>query len=474
MNREKTLVKNTIIISIGIICTKLITFFLLPLYTRLLSTEDYGIVDLLGTLSLLLVPVITLQIEQAVFRELIEARNNEKRKKEIISSSFLILLIQCGIFFLIFLLISPWINNDYKYFIVFNVIISIFSSLLLQISRGLGDNKRYAIGSFISAAGTIIFNLIFLVLLNMKGEGMLYGIVLGQITCLLYLFVFLKIPKYLSIKDASFSVVKKLWKYSIPLVPNSLSWWVFGSSDRIIVSIFLGLSMNGILSVSSKFSVAYALLYSIFDRSWIESVVLHIDDKDIENYFNKIFNIILKLFFSLMILIIVVMSFVYKIFINGDFRAGYNLIPFLMLGVFFNVLQGLVVVIYVAKKNTKSIAKTSAVAAVLNIITHLGLIKFIGIYAAAISTVVAHLSISIYRFTDVNKKYMKIRINKQNLIYYLTITPIVFIIYFINNPILNVVSMIVSIIVILIINRDILKFVIDYLKKKKGSLKYAK
>ena len=93
MNREKTLLKNTVIISIGTICTKLITFLLLPLYTSVLTTEEYGIVDLLNTLSLLLIPIITFQMEQAVFRELIEARKIEKAKTEIISNGFFSVLI---------------------------------------------------------------------------------------------------------------------------------------------------------------------------------------------------------------------------------------------------------------------------------------------------------------------------------------------------------------------------------------------
>ena len=74
MDREKKLAKNTVILTIGKLCTQLITFFLLPLYTAVLSTEEYGTVDLLNTLVSLLLPIVTFQIEQAVFRFLIEIR----------------------------------------------------------------------------------------------------------------------------------------------------------------------------------------------------------------------------------------------------------------------------------------------------------------------------------------------------------------------------------------------------------------
>ena len=78
MSRESALVKNTIIIAIGKICTQFVSFFLLPFYTNVLSTEEFGAVDLLNTLVGLLLPIVTFQVEQAVFRDLIEIRHQEK------------------------------------------------------------------------------------------------------------------------------------------------------------------------------------------------------------------------------------------------------------------------------------------------------------------------------------------------------------------------------------------------------------
>ena len=83
MNREKSLFKNTIIITIGKICTQLITFFLLPVYTGILTTAEYGVVDLLNTLVSFCLPIVTLQLEQSIFRELIEVRNDDIKTKKI-------------------------------------------------------------------------------------------------------------------------------------------------------------------------------------------------------------------------------------------------------------------------------------------------------------------------------------------------------------------------------------------------------
>ena len=227
----------------------------------------------------------------------------------------------------------------------------------------------------------------------------------------------LYISIYISFKCFDFKIVKKLWKYSIPLIPNAISWWTFQSSDRVIVSTLLNLSMNGILSAASKFSSAYSMLYNIFDRSWSESIALHINDTDIESYFNKTFNIILRFFASLVFILISIMPFVYPIMVNKNYLYGYGLVPILLISCFFNVIQGMIAVVYAAKKDTKSIAKTSVTAAILNIIIHFLLIKYVGLYAAVWSTLSAFIIISLYRLYDIRKKYLKIKIEKRLIIH---------------------------------------------------------
>ncbi len=375
MKRENLLIKNTLIISIGKICTQLITFFLLPLYTGVLSTHEFGIVDLLNTLVSLLLPIITFKIEEAIFREMVENRDNKQNEKKIVSNGLCALLIQIIVFLILFIIAYQFIQNDYKIFLATNVIAYAFSSVFLQISRGFGDNVKYSIGSFISALFTIIFNVFFIVGLKLGAQGMLLGTLLGQITCTFFLFLGLKIHNYLDFKLVSLNKIKDLLKYSIPLVPNAISWWIFNASDRVIVSTFLGIAKNGILAACSKFSSAYVTVYYIFHTSWTESVMMHFKDDDFEEYFNKMFNTIIAFFASLAIGIVACMPFVFPIMINSNYSEGYNLIPILMMGALFNAVVALMSSIYLANKNTKTIANISFISALINIITHFALLN---------------------------------------------------------------------------------------------------
>lgn len=466
MSREKNLAKNTIIITIGKICTQLITFFLLPLYTGILSTEEYGTVDLLNTLVSLLLPIVTFQVEQAVFRELIEVRGKKDKESRIISSAVITVIFQCIVYLIIFALISPFINNHYKFFLATNVVANIFLSLLLQISRGFGDNKKYAFASFISALSTIVFNVLFLVVIKLGANGMLLGTMLGQIVATIYLFISLKLYKYLKVKDYKKEVIKSLWKYSLPLIPNAISWWVFNASDRVIASAFLGVDQNGILAASLKFSAVYITFYNIFNMSWTESISIAIKDDDVNDYFNRMFNIVLRLFTAMAVGMIACMPFVFPIMINEKFSAGYGLIPISIIGSLFNVVVGLISVIYVAEKNTKAIASTSIVSAVINIIVHLVLIKFIGLYAAVISTFVAYFVMSIYRMIDINKKYFKVNSDIKFVVQSAVALIFVFVSYYINNIYLNVFVVLFAVLFAIYINKDSFDIIFKLFTKK--------
>lgn len=466
MSREGKLAKNTFILALGKICTQLITFFLLPLYTGILSVEEFGIVDLLNTLVSLMLPIVTFQVEQAVFRELIDCRENNERKKKIISTGIFSVFIQCVIYLVIFFMISPFINNKYKYFLATNVIAFIFASLFQQVARGMGYNTKYAFSGFISALISIIANVLLLVVVKLGATGMLLGHMFGQIACILYIFVALKLYKYLSISEFKLEILKKLWKYSIPLVPNGVSWWVFNASDRIIVSAILGVAQNGILSAAHKFSTVYITLFQIFNMSWTESIAVHILDKDIKDFFNNIFNTVLKIFITISIFIIACMPIVYPIMINRNYFVGYYQVPIMMIASIFNIIIGLIGTVYVANKNTKAIANTSLFSAIINIVVHLILIKFIGLFAATISTLVAYLVMTIYRISDVNKRYFKIVIEKKFIIRTIFVLTIILLLYYLGNIYMKIIGILFVIIYALNENKNCINIILDILKRK--------
>lgn len=411
MSKGKDLAKNTAIVSIGKICTQLITFFLLPVYTAVLSNEEYGVVDLLNTLTSLLLPIATLQIEQGVFRYLIDCRENKEKQTTLITTIIRFMIIQLIICIIIFLCASPFIHNEYKYFLMANLVMGMFSTILLQICRGLGDNPTYAIGSFITGALTVVLNVIFIVSFHWGAYGMLGATAISNLLCSVYIFMKKKIYKYIKPKQYDKTTLKEIIKYSVPLIPNMISWWIVSASDRTIISAVIGIAQNGIYSAANKFSGVFTTLYSVFNLTWTESASININSEDRDEFFSKILDFVIRFFGCLCLGTIAVMPFVFNILINEKFAEAYYQIPILILGSVFNILVSFIGSIYVAKKLTKEIAKTSVIAAIINIGVNVVLIKSIGLYAASISTVIAYVLMFIYRWIDV-KKYVKFNVNK--------------------------------------------------------------
>lgn len=471
MKREKNLAKNTIIITIGKFCTQLITFLLLPLYTGVLTTEEYGIVDLLNTLTSLCLPLVTFQAEQAVFRELIDSRKNDSRKSLIISNGILSIVAQLLVFSLLFIGVSPFVKNDYKYYLYLNVIIHIILSLFMQISRGLGENKKYAFGSFLSGLVTIVLNIVLIAIFRLGAYGMLLGTILGQLISAVYFVVALDIKRYFKIRSYKKEMVRKLWKYSLPLIPDAISWWVFNASDRVIVTSILGVDQNGVLAASLKFSVILTTINSFFNISWIESVSLASKDKDFDAYSNKIINIVMRFFTAATIGMISVMPFVFPLIIKKQFVAGYGLVPISLIAALFDIFVCQVSAVFVAKKDTKTLASTSAIASLLNIAIHLLLIKTIGTYAAVTSTLVSFMFLGVIRALIINKRFFRIKLDYALVFSALPLLLFSLCAYYSRNPYLQIVATIASVFYFLTINKKLVKTIIGQLKNKLFSKK---
>ena len=455
MNKNKELVKNTIIIFIGKFCTQFITLLLLPLYTHFLSTEDYGYIDLIQTYLTFFIPLILLKIDAGIFRFLIDARKSEEEKNKIITNGIFIMFVELIISTILFAVAVKIFSIKYSILIVMNLISLSVLTFLLQIVRGIGKNKQYSFSSIIAAIVTIVLNLIFLVGFHKNGKYVLIASLISNIICTIYLLIVNKILKNVKIKYIDKKLIKDLLKYSIPMIPNELSWWIVHVSDRTIISYALGVAANGIYSVSCKFSNILSSIFNIFNLSWQESAALHINDTYKDEFFSNVINKVFNLFICFCIGILACLPFVFELLIKDSYREAYKYVPILLLANIFSVLIGLIGSIYVAKKMTKEVAKTTMIAAIINLTIDIALIKVIGIYAAAISTLVSYMLLAIYRYIDV-QKYVKVKIPIKNIVVNSIIFILVVVLYLYNNIALNVINLLLCILYAIIVNKELL------------------
>lgn len=464
MNRQKELIKNTVIVALGKVCTKIWIFVLLPFYTAVLSTKEYGTVELINTYISLLLPVVVFQISDALFRFTIDVRNDLEKMKKIVSTILLFCMFQSVVFAIVFGIGQSFLTIPYKMFLYLNVLANIFSGVLLQLCRGLGDNPGYAMGSFFIAGSAVILNIVLVLICDWGARGLLMATFVSHIIGIVYIVWKEKVFKLLHIKYFDCELLRNMLSYSLPLIPNYLCWWILGASDKSIVSYFLGVEQNGILSVSQKFSTAYTTVYNVFNLTWTENASMHKNDVDSEMYFSGIIENAFRLLISACAAIIAVMALIFPLLINKKFDASYYQIPIYMLSAFLHSVIGIFSVVYIALKKTKEIARTSVLAAVTNLVINVCLIKYIGLYAASVSSVVAYAILLFIRYFDI-QKYIRIRIKAGLICSGIFIFILEFVTYYIRMTWLSSITLFVVILYAIFINRGMMVSAVEAIKK---------
>lgn len=467
MSRKTELAKNTAILTVGKLCTQCISFFLLPLYTAILSAEEYGTFDLLVTYSTLLLPLVNWQLDQGLFRFMLDHRGRKAEQSKLFSTLLLSSTVQSIVYAVIFICVEPILKIENAYFLLLYVVLHVYTALFLQFVRGLGYSVKYTIASFISASATTIFNVIALVLLRMGLQGLFFSTLTAQFLTLLYLVFSSKSWEYFSLKNINIKVFKRVSTYSIPLIPNNLAWWVVNASDRTIIAHFLGTAANGIYSIANKFPGVFINFYNILNLSWTETVSLHYDDEDRDEFLTETMTSLFKLFAAACFGIVACMPFVFPILINEKYDAAYNQILILMYAMLFRVLVGLYSCVYVAQKNAKKIAYTSISAAIINIVVDVILINKIQIFAASISTLVAFLSMFIVRYIDVNKT-VHMRIKKPIIIGSVLIGGMLIGTYYCGNKVIQFIALCITGIYAVVTNVDMMKSGAGLVKNRLG------
>jgi O-antigen/teichoic acid export membrane protein len=464
MNRNKLLVKNTIIYAIGNFGSKFLTFLLVPFYTYYLSTGDYGYFDLITTTVLLLVPAITLQINDGLYRFLLDSKNNNETSS-IISNSLFITLRNLFFFNVIYIIIIQFIDFQYEYLILLQINFNVISALWTQISRGLRKNIEYSISGIIGTLIILFSNIIFITLMHLKVGSLILSNVISFIVILIYMEYKLKIRKYISYKLCNKKIKKELLLFSIPLIPNVISWWFMNVSDRYFLRLYKGIEANGIYAVSNKFPAILIMVNSIFYLAWQESAISEYNSKDRNKFYSNMFNIMTSIEFTTVIVLLPLTKFAMKYIISNKFDTAVLYIPFLYIGTILNAFSSFYGTGYLSAKDTKGAFYTSLIGGIVNIVLNIILIPVIGIQGASLSTMVSFLITWLLRIFQ-TKKYFHIYVNKIKLLSLSFISAIYIFLYYYNNIILELILLLLSFVIFFLYNKNLLHKLSKYINNK--------
>lgn len=395
-------IKNAGVFLLGSFGSKFLSFLLIPVYTSLLSTSEYGQIDIVTTTQSLLFPLVSLCLSEAIFRYVM---NTQIDNKSVLSNGAIIEVLLFVCVCCIAFIINIFIEWEYMKWMLALLGSSMAYDYLLNYIKASQNSKKYVAVSILYTIINLIGNIFLLVVFKLAIQGFFLALFLSYLIPSIVIFFTEKI--YGQIKSAYFDKVlaKRMLKYSVPLIFTALSWWIVTSSDRYMIRYYMSNGDVGVYSIASKIPLILQTLISVLQMVWqISTNKMHDEEpsKLKENYilFTNAFRQIG--FISGSILIILTQPLMYLLAQN-DFYEGWIYAPFLIISIVFSFATGMVASLYGAFERNTGVLYSVLVGGGTNIILNLFFIPAMGIMGATISTALSRLIIAIYRLKDTEK-----------------------------------------------------------------------
>lgn len=409
----KSLFFNTIIFAIGSFSSKVLVLLLLPVYTYSLGKAELGIADLIVQIANFLIPAVSLSIADAVIRFGLDSAYD---KKEVFSSS--LAAIGCGI--IIFAFLCPLFNlyeriSSHVLLLFVYVAVAVIKQLFAEFARSRQLVKLYSLNGLLTTVLMIAFNLLFLFVFRLGVTGYLLAIVLSDACSAVFLFFVADYKSYISIKSVSRDVLSQMLKYSLPLMPAAILWWVTNVSDRFFVTEMMGESENGILTVAYKLPTIVTSLYGMISQAWNMSAITENDSEERNRFYTNVFYSNSAIVFVSAAGVMMILIPFMKIFVSDEFFMAYRYSPLLILSMVFTCFASFLGGVYAAVKKTKNSLYTALCGALINIVLNAVLIKPFGIQGAAAATLISYLAVFIYRIIDA-RRFVPFRVDFKIII----------------------------------------------------------
>lgn len=464
MNKYKKLVNNSVIFAIGNFGSKLMSFVMVPVYSYTLTTNEFGKVDLLTSVVSLIMPIICMNIYDSVFRF---ALDKYEDKKKVFSTGLFFLSLTSVLALIIGLILSRYINNYPILYTTIYMIATMFNSLILNFVRALGYVKQFAIAGIVSTFVMGISNILLLVVFHLGMNGYMMSMIFAQLISLAYLIFATKVATYISPKKYDKNSLREMMVYGIPLIPNSLAWWLNSTSDRIFIVWILGATANGIYAMANKLPSIITTISTIFFQSWQMSVVEEYDNKDSKKFISSVFESYISCLFFLGIGAVAIIRPVYRIILSSNYFIGWKITPALILAVIYTSIASFLGTIYTASKKTVSVLVTTIYGAIANVILTLILLKIIGINGAALANAISFFIVSAIRYKEI-KAADKIELNMfKFLSLHILFAVISCILLLVDNDIVVFIVGLTILIVQSLFDSNIKRMLILLIKKKK-------
>lgn len=385
--------------SIGTFGSKLLVFLMVRFYTGYLTPAEYGTADLITQTANLLIPLVSLDITDAVFRFAADRRSGRAGAFSV--GLRVITLGSAGMLLVIALLQGFPEVRAYGFLLASFVIASCYHALCAHFVRARGDTALFAAQGLFNTALFIGLNVLFLAVFQWGIRGYVLSTTVANLATTLGLVWKARLWRYVQFAPKS-RLRRQMLRYCIPLIPTAIFWWVMGVSDRYMVKWFLGSDANGIYAVAYKIPTILTILASVFMDAWQLSAIAESsgDRRAHLRFYGRIWDLFAANVFLGAGGIVALSPLLIRILADEPYYPAWRYIPMLTLSMAAAALSNFMGSVYVVTKKSAASFWTSLVGAISNVLLNLWLIPWLGIRGAAAATFFSCLAVFLIRLVN--------------------------------------------------------------------------
>lgn len=467
MTKKNKFLKSTIIYLFGNVLSKIIVFFLLPLYTKYIPVGDMGFYDSAIAVVTFFASVLFLDIGSGIMRFMMEQKE-QTDKNYPIYSGLAIFLSSLLLYTVISLIVGFTISFEYYIWIVVYGFLLCLHTMYGYVARGWGYNNIYALSGVVNTLVQVASNLIFILVLKWDYKSLYISYCLGTLINIIILEFKCKIIKNFSLKYFDKQLFKTLLRFSLPLCVNSIAFWLLGSANKVIVTFMIGEVQNGYLAIANKFTGILFLVSSCFQLAWQE--LAYSQENDIKKqstgeFYSNAYDLYSKILLAGILIVIPIIKIIFPFFINSNYDASASLVPLALMGTIMSILSGFLGSIFGGIKKTGIIFLSTLAGAIINLAVIFSLINFIGAMAANIAFL-AGFAVNVLLRTIVLNKIINMKVKYWYYLIFIPVFILVVIVYNYGNWIFNLIEVLILFFLSLILFRKEIILIFDKVRRK--------
>ena len=416
-NRIAFLLGNTLVFALGGLAIKAVSLVLMPLYTTALTAGEYGTAELLNSAIEIVLPLLSAGVVEALYRFSID---DDVPKDELFAGSLVVLgggVVCAGALCALGRVL--WDMEHAAAFFVLFCSVCVFKATT-QLARGLGHVRRFVAYGLINALAMVVSTYLLLVRAHLGVEGYLWSFTIGYLVGGLVAFLGSAEYRLLAPFRVDRDLLRRMLVYSLPLVPNLLSWWLVSVSGRYVVLWGSGLAAAGLFTAASKMPSLINIVASVFQQAWQYSTAREIDSPDRGAFFGSVLRGYSLATLSTAGLVIALNRPISRVMLQAEFAEGWRYVPLLMLVASFGVISIFFESFYQALKNSGVLMASTALGAGVNVVLGVALVPFMGPWGAGLAGAVAYMLVLVVRARDLRRR-INLPIDRLRLTYQLAL-----------------------------------------------------